>query len=363
MKYNHFNLLFIFLFLMILSACNQNKEESHNIRPLTDTVGFAQYSWQMDSIIARINRDQGDYLKNNVNSVNGKVKVLLSPHDDYSYVGYLYPATFQNLKAKTIFLFGVAHKAKMMSLEDKIIFGNFHYWKGPYGPVNASLIRNEIIADLPNNLYVVNDSMQEIEHSLEALIPLLQYYKKNIEIIPILVPYMSYERMEVISHALSKEIENVINNRKLIWGEDYIFVISSDAVHYGDEDWGGKNFALYGTDSSGYQQAIRHENSVILSISGELNPEKIKSFCNYTVDDKDYKEYKWTWCGRYSIPLGLLTAYYINEDMFGKPLVGTSIGYATSIDHPHIAVDDIGMGVTAPANEHHWVGYTSIYYK
>jgi hypothetical protein len=59
----------------------------------------------------------------------------------------------------------------------------------------------------------------------------------------------------------------------------------------------------------------------------------------------------------------LLTAYWLNENQIAKKLNGTLVGYATSIDHPHIRVNDIGMGVTAPANEHHWVGYTAIYYK
>ncbi len=363
MKYNHFNIFIVIISFVILASCNLLESKTRNLRPLVDTVGFAQYGWQLDTILARIDRQQGDYLENMVNPVNGKVKVLISPHDDYSYVGYLYPATFRNVKAKTIFLFGVAHKAKQLNLENKIVFGNYKFWKGPDGPVPVSLIRNEIVAELPNNEYIVNDSMQEIEHSIEALIPWIQHYKSNIEIIPILIPYMSYDRMQELSRSLAKEIQTVITNRKLRWGEDFIFVISTDAVHYGDEDWGGKNFALYGTDSSGYDQAIHHEHEIINTITGELNPEKIKSFCNYTVDENNYKEYKWTWCGRYSVPFGLLTAYWLNENQIAKKLNGTLIGYATSIDHPHIRVNDIGMGVTAPANEHHWVGYTAIYYK
>jgi hypothetical protein len=43
--------------------------------------------------------------------------------------------------------------------------------------------------------------------------------------------------------------------------------------------------------------------------------------------------------------------------------VGKVLGYATSIDTPRIRVDDLdGMGVTAPANLRHWVGYGSVGY-
>ncbi|MEZ5000386.1 MAG: AmmeMemoRadiSam system protein B [Bacteroidales bacterium] len=36
--------------------------------------------------------------------------------------------------------------------------------------------------------YLVNDSMHNIEHSLESMVPFLQYYNREVEIVPILVP-------------------------------------------------------------------------------------------------------------------------------------------------------------------------------
>ena len=82
----------------------------------------------------------------------------------------------------------------------------------------------------------------------------------------------------------------------------------------------------------------------------------------YTIDDNNFKDYKWTWRGRYSVPFGLLTSFYLQK-LFDIKLTGTLVGYATSLDHPHIPVSDIGMGVTAPANIRHWVGYPAIGYK
>ena len=90
---------------------------------------------------------------------------------------------------------------------------------------------------------------------------------------------------------------------------------------------------------------------------------KINTFCKYTVEQDNYKEYKWTWCGRYSVPFGLLTAFHLNQLQGNEPLHGTPVGYATSIDHSNIKVDDLEMGVTAPANIRHWVGYAAIGYK
>ncbi len=363
MKYKIFK-LFSFLSLLNWYGCNWQEQHHANIRPLADTIGFAQYDWQMDSLITRIGRLQINLLRDacSVYPSDNPFKMVISPHDDYSYVGYLYPAILKNIKAKTIFLFGVAHKARNFNLENQIIFENFDYWKGPYGPVKVSSFRNEVMSQLPLGMYQVNDSLQKMEHSLEALIPFLQHFNKDFEIIPILVPYMSFDKMEWVGRVLSNTIYSVAQDNNWKWGTDFAFVISNDAVHYGDEDWGGKNFAWLGTDSIGYQNAIEHEQEVIAAITGRLDLTKIKSFNGLTVQDTNFREYKWTWCGRYSVPVGLLTAFFLNKIYGDSPLNGTQIGYSTSIGHSHIPVEDLRIGVTAPANINHWVGYAAIAY-
>jgi AmmeMemoRadiSam system protein B len=350
---------FLFTLLLALGACRQNAHEDANLRPLADTVGFAHLDWQMDSVMARIARKAPGAANFHY---EGNPRVTISPHDDYSYVGSLYPAALKNIRAKTIILFGVAHKAKLMKLENQVIFDSYNYWKGPYGKVKVSEIREEIIENMPEQLSQVNDSMQRIEHSVEAIIPFLQYYNRNIQIVSILVPYMPFDRIQQIAGPLAAAIKKATIDKGMVWGKDFTIVISTDAVHYGDEDWGGKNYAPYGTDSAGYRQAIAHEHEIMDTLSGLLNPEKIKSFCDFTVDSKDYHEYRWTWCGRYSVPLGLLTAFELNKASGGEPLIGSIIGWSNSINHPAIRVDDLKMGQTAPATMHHWVGYAAIGY-
>lgn len=359
MKYRILSCSLLLAGIIVLASCRQNVSIESNIRPLADTLGFAHLGWQMDSVMARIAR-QGPGAA--AFRYEGNPRVIISPHDDYSYVGSLYPAALQNIKANTIILFGVAHKAKLMKLENQVIFDSYDSWKGPYGNVKISGIREEIIDQMPEQLFQVNDSMQRIEHSVEAIIPFLQYYNRNVRIVSILVPYMSFERMQEIAGPLSIAIKKATIDKGLIWGKDFAIVISTDAVHYGDEDWGGKNYAPYGIDSAGYRQAVAHEHEIMDTLSGNLNRRKIKAFFDFTVDEKDYHEYKWTWCGRYSVPLGLLTAMELSEATGGRPLVGSSIGYSNSINHPSIKVDDLKMGLTAPANMHHWVGYAAIGY-
>ena len=172
-----------------------------------------------------------------------------------------------------------------------------------------------------------------------------------------------YDRMQEIASPLANALHQIIISEGLNWGKDIALVISTDAVHYGDEDWGGKNYAPFGTDEKGTRDAVAHEHEIIQNcLSGELSLEKIKKFTQYTVQAEDFRQYKWTWCGRYSVPFGLSTAWYLEKSFSSLPLTGISMSYANSIDHSHLPVSDLGMGVTAPADSHHWVGYAAVGY-
>jgi MEMO1 family protein len=293
----------------------------------------------------------------------GYQKAAICPHDDYLYAGWLYSEVLRNIQANTIILFGVAHKAKNFNIENRIVFDSFDEWKEPLGNIRIPALREEIIKNLPADLYLIHDSLQQAEHSVEAIIPFLQYFNRNVHIISILVPYMSYQRMDQISGELAPAIEKALEARHLKWGKDVAFVISTDAVHYGDEDWNGSNFAYYGCDEKGYKDAKDHEKQIINeSLIGPLEKEKIREFTQFTLKDEDYKSYKWTWCGRYSVPFGLLTILKMNASASSKPLQGILKGYGTSLDEPRLKVNDIGMGQTAKATLHHWVGYAGLTY-
>ena len=81
------------------------------------------------------------------------------------------------------------------------------------------------------------------------------------------------------------------------------------------------------------------------------------------MQEDNFKEYKWTWCGRYSVPFGLLFANKLNISATGSRLKGELIDYRTTIHNEHIKVEDLGMGITAPANQRHWVAFTGISYN
>ncbi len=325
------------------------------IRPLKDTVGFAQYPWQMDSLMDRIDRTGWD------ETVAAPWRFAICPHDDYTYVGKLYPELLNNIQAPVLILLGVAHRASQMSIEDSLVFDTYHYWKGPWKNVPVSPAREEIYSLLEGKYAIINDTLQKVEHSLESMIPFLQYFNRDISIVPVLVPAMSPDRMKECGKALADAIRVVAGKHNWVWGADYAIIVTTDAVHYGNEDWGGADMAPYGCDDKGNSLARTHEKEIIDScLKGDVTLGKIRRFSDYTLNPDDYRIYKWTWCGRYSVPVALYTTYFLNDSI---PLSGKLVGYSTSITSTHIPVDDLRMGRTAVATACHWVGYAALGYE
>jgi MEMO1 family protein len=356
-KYISFSMFYMILYICMLS-CNTgsiSRRELTTVRPLKDTVGFAQYSWQMDSLMARIGR------KGWRKSEALPWKLVICPHDDYTYVGSLYPEILQNVKAPNLILIGVAHRAGQYGIEDSLVFDSYSYWKGPWKNAPISPLREELFSLLKKKYAIVNDTLHKVEHSVEALIPFLQYFIRNISIVPIIVPAMSPDRMKECGKGLADAIKVVARKHNWKWGTDYAIVVTTDAVHYGNQDWGGIDRAYFGCDPKGNEKARKHEYGIIDScLKGEVGPENFRLFSDFTLNANNFREYKWTWCGRYCVPVALYTAYYLNGS---SPIKGEVAGYSTSITGFHIPVDDIRMGRTAIAADCHWVGYAAVGYR
>ena len=353
-------LIAFFVFALFCLSCKQSVEislpkEEVKLRHIHDTIGFAQYNWQMDSIYNRL------HITDSPNNLNWKAAIC--PHDDYKYAGKLYYESLKGINAPNVILIGVAHRARNFDLKDKIIFGSFTHWQSPYDTLKVSSINAEIINKLSNDTYIVHDSMQVLEHPLEAIIPFLHKKNRNVEIVPILIPYVNYQTIDKISSELATAVNTILKEKNWKYGKDLAVVISNDAVHYGDDQWSA-NLAPFGTDDEGTKSARQRDLEIINKcLTEEITNEKVKKFTEYTVQKDDYKEYKWVWCGRYSVPFGLAFANKLNVLVNNESLTGTFLGYQSSIDHEVINVEDLGMGTTAIATQRHWVAYTSVKYE
>jgi AmmeMemoRadiSam system protein B len=331
-----------------------------------DIVGFASTSEQMLSVVARsmeMAAPTQDVLRGKYGwGDNTAFSAAVCPHDDYYYAGRLYALLMPYIKANTVILFGVFHKARVWDLEDKLVFDSFETWRGPFGPVKVSPLRERIISELPAGDYVVDNDMQQVEHSVEAIVPWLQAFNPDVEIVSILVPYMGWEKMDRTAGRLAEALATIMRENDWRLGEDVALVSSADAVHYGDAGWGGSNFAAFGTDPDGYKKAVNRDLHLAEStLCGPVKRPQLEKFLYTCVERGDVRQYKLTWCGRFSVPFGLDVASRLNEELNGRQLKGTLLDYGTSLSEVSVEVD--GIGVTAPNNLHHWVGYAAIGYR
>lgn len=334
-----------------------------------DTVGFVTTAEQMDAVLEQCRKlaaARHDALRTEHGWADEtKFAAAVCPHDDYYYAGRLYALLMPYIKAKTVVLFGVFHKARVWDMRDRLVFDSFEEWRGPYGPVTVSPIREKIIEELSADEYVVDNDMQQVEHSVEAIVPWLQAYNRDVEIVSILVPYMGWETMDRLAARLAGALATIMREKKWLLGRDVVLISSADAVHYGDAGWGGSSYADFGTDVDGYQKAVDRDIRVAESmLCGSVTRPKLKDFLHACVDRSDVMRYKLTWCGRFSIPFGVNVASRVSEELDQPGLAGTLLGYGTSVGEISLDLDEIpGLGTTAPNNLHHWVGYVAIGYQ
>ncbi len=334
-----------------------------------DTIGFVTTAGQMDAVRAQC-RELAFPRHNALDAEHGwddgtAFVAGVCPHDDYYYAGRLYSLLLSRVRANTVILFGVFHKARVFDLRDKLVFDSYKTWRGPYGPVRVSPLREEIIGRLPNNDYVEDNDMQMVEHSVEALVPWLQAYNPDVEIVSILVPYMAWETMDRLASTLSEALSEIMNEKGWELGEDVCLISSADAVHYGDSGWGGADYAEFGTDVAGYQKAVERDLSLARDhLCGSVDRARLKEFLYACVDPGDIMQYRVTWCGRFSVPFGLNVVSRLTETLEKRPLTGILLDYGTSVSEASLETDGLGtLGVTAPNNFRHFVGYAAIGYR
>ncbi len=333
-----------------------------------DIIGFASTAEQMNEVMrqcSKLAKPAAASLSEKTGwKEDAPLIAAVCPHDDYYYAGRFYSLLLPHIRAKTVILFGVFHKARIFKMRDRLVFGSFRYWHGPYGPVRVSPLRGEILQLLPKDDFVVDNDMQSAEHSVEAIVPFLQAYNKNVEIISILVPYMDWPTLDRLSGDVSRAVAEVIKKKKLKLGRDVAFICSTDAVHYGDAGWGGRNFAPFGSGPDGHEQAAARDMQIIEScLLGRLTAGNLEKYLYTCVDSTDVSRYLVTWCGRFSVPFGLKVAMETTSIIEKGVLTGTLLGYGTSVSEQSLDLELLpGMGPTAPNNFHHFVGYAAIGY-
>jgi MEMO1 family protein len=352
-------------------ASNLGKEikaKPGGVRPMVEHRGFATTPKQMDALVPYCEKLEAGHLKalDEADGLTDKTRWIAAvcPHDDHVYAGQIYYDALHNLHAKTVILFGVCHQAKKWGLKDKLIFDDFKAWQEPFGDVPVSPLREEIMKALPKGDYVVHDEAQASEWSVEGIVPWIQYANRDVKIVSILVPYMDWQRSDKLAADLGKVLAKIVKEHKLVLGKDLAFVMSTDGTHYGDQWSDGWHYDPFGCTADGYIQAMGQDHTLIRwYLDGDLNLHKLQRLAETLVNQKDVYEYKVTWCGRFSVPLGLASMCHMTADLGRPPLKGVNTGYGTSIGLGFLPFEKMGLEATAHENLHHWVSYIAEGYR
>lgn len=345
--------IFMKLFAVGMIAATLAAQET---RPIRDDVGFCWNLLSMQKLV--------DYLESQEKesfTPEGLVAAI-SPHDDYLYAGRLYYPLFKTLRTKEVVIFGVTHGAvrkEINGLENILILDEFKSWPGLRKPIAVSGLREFLKDRLDKAVFITNNKAHELEHSIEALLPFLQYFNPEVKITPVMVTPMPFEKMEEISTKLAEVIASYMGEKQLVAGKDIFFLISSDGNHYGKDF----NNSPFGEGEKAWATAIQLDQRLIRSyLTGVMDSGKIEGLTN-ELWGKTYLEYRNTyWCGKYSIPFGLLTTEKVMDLTMNKKIRGTLFHFSDTYSEGVLPLKKTGMGTTAPFSLRHWVSFFSIGY-
>lgn len=344
------HVLVIALFLIIIFNCKITPQE---IRSIRDDIGFCWSAEEVNILMKYLNEnDISNFPKENLIAA-------ISPHDDYLYAGQVYAPLYKLIKTKEVVVFGVTHgtvRKEMNDPQNILIIDEYDLWKGPYKNVDISPLREKIKNELDTSYYTISNKAHSLEHSIEALIPFLQYYNRDIKITPIMITQMPLEKIEEISGRLTDIIINYIKTNNMKLGEDIFFLISNDANHYG-KDFNNDKF---GEDLTAHKTATNLDKQIAdESFNGEITKEKIKSITEKIWETENNKNICPLWCGRYPIVFGLTAVSQITNKLGYGNINGKVFKYSDTFSGGVLPLKGTSLGTTAPFSLKHWVGFLS----
>ncbi len=327
-------------------------------RKFVDDVGFCTKPGQIEKIVDLASMAEGRLLSETAHELAGRrVIAVISPHDDHLYAGRVYLHAIPAVAAaRTVVIFGVTHHAARVKLKDPknlILFDAHESWQAPYSPVAVdSKLRSFLAAKLPPAMVRTSNTAHDLEHSIEAMLPFLQYENRTLSILPLMVSECDFENLDKNSALLAAALYDYIKSRKLMLGRDISFVISTDTTHYGPDF----DYAPFGLDAAAHLRGTDQDRAIGKRwLAGEISASKIKGFTAEV----------WgrgiPWCGKYSVPFGVLTVSRLAEKL-GRKLIGIPLRYGDSYSLGVLPTGPIGLGTTAPFSLKHWVGYWGIAY-
>jgi AmmeMemoRadiSam system protein B len=146
---------------------------------------------------------------------------VISPHAGFVYSGPVAGALYSSVQLPDRFvLIGPSHR--MIDSKFAVMVGGT--WITPLGevPVDSELAN---LITSRTDLISVDEAAHAHEHSIEVQLPFIQYFNKNVSIVPITIGYhASFEELEELGSALAQSVQES--------GQDVLIVASTDMSHY-----------------------------------------------------------------------------------------------------------------------------------
>ncbi len=339
------------------------------VRAQVDSVGFATTAADMQALIAAAAAREGDAVaevRAELGLADEPWIAAIMPHDDYIYAGPVDLHILPGIKAPRWIVFGVCHACRRLGVGGRLIFDSYAAWNmaGRDVPVDGEL-RSALLDLLPAELAVVDDERHAAEHSIESVLPWLTAAIPDAEFVPVLVTGIEWPDMQEAAGDFAAALARICRNRGWRPGIDVGILISADAVHYGCDGWGPSGgHHPFGCDEPGHAAAVARDVMLAEStLAGPLRIDGLDRFVRLVwLPGDPARPYRITWCGIYSIPFGLATAARWQEAMDLPSLSGHLLRYGDSVTDGRLPVADTALGVTAPNNLAHWVGYPALGY-
>jgi MEMO1 family protein len=292
------------------------------------------------------------------NTVAAGVYGAIGPHDDYIYTARVYREIFPLVTAKTVVIVGVFHRYRKFEARDQLVFDSYRAWSSPDGEIRESPLRDELLAALPKGMAVQDNAAHDNEHSIEGIAYFLKHAEPRVEIVPVIVPAASFERLSEEASSLGSALAASMKKRGWQLGRDVAIVISADGTHYG-EDF---KFTPHGEGGvKVLEQAVEDDRRLMReTMAGMISAEKARAFFATVVDPANPDQYRRPWCGRFSVTLGTLLVAETAKALGLSTPRAVPLALGVSVDTPELPVRDVGVGPTAPANLYHFVTHPAL---
>ncbi|CAK8722463.1 MEMO1 family protein EYX74_03260 [Candidatus Electrothrix gigas] len=134
-----------------------------------------------------------------------EAKAVLSPHAGYVYSGGVAGETFARVTIpETVILLGPNHQGSGMPLA----VGS-QDWDMPLGQVPLARDLAESLTNA-SSMFTFDDTAHCFEHSLEVQVPFVQFFQKNLQILPIVIAHLSLQECCQAAHELAQTIHSMI---------------------------------------------------------------------------------------------------------------------------------------------------------